>query len=297
METVSEKSYRRTAEYIDARLYEDYCRAVREGDGEAYDRLQGPMGEMVWNLLGSYLQAYRINVRQHGRDWEDLQGELWLKMWKRLPLRCQDYPSVYQLVKWISLTVKGTISNLKRKERGSPDLLSLTPEEEGTSAPEPAAPFVEQAIEQWEARERCADSMRALLNVRRTPAAVFSYCFCRLLYPYFQNAKLRQRTDCLLPEETSLSRRLEQEYRALALFLMREDVFENLDLLLSNICCQNLRESDFTRIDQALAHCSGSRPDGEKTFGEAGGNVQNIDTWNKRVRQSLAEKGDHSHEI
>lgn len=292
-----EKSYRRTAEYIDARLYEDYCRAVLEGDGEAYDRLQGPMGEMIWNLLGSYLQAYRINVHQHGQDWEDLQGELWLKLWKKLPLRCQDYPSVYQLVKWISLTVKGTVSNLKRKESTRPDIRSLTPQEDGPSAPEPAAPFVEEAIQRWEARERCGDAMRALLNVRRTPAAIFSYCFCRLLYPYFRHAKLRQRTGCLRPEESSLSRRLEEEYRELALFLMREDVFENLDLLLANICCQNLFESDFTRIDQGLAHLTGGRPDGERTFGEAGGNVQNIDTWNRRVRQSLEERGVNTHEI
>lgn len=290
------RSYRRSAEYIDAKLYEDYCRAVLEGDGAASGALEEAMGLMIWNLLGSYLQSYRQTIRGYREDWEDVQSELWAKLWQRLPLSCGDYPSVYQLVNWIHLTVRGTVSNLKRKKELRPDVVSMTPQEDGPSLPEPSDPHAQQELLKWEAKERCGESIRALLGVRRTPAAVFAYSFCRLFYPFIPEEALCQRTAELFPEESSVSRRLEREYRALTLFLMREDVFDNFCWLFQKICCQKLREDDFNKIDEALERMSAGRKAGEKTFGEAGGNVANIDTWNKRVRQSLEEKGESDHE-
>ena len=294
------RSYRRSVKaYTDEKLYEDYCRAVREGDGAAYAALESDMAQMLWNLLGSYLQCYGPTLRGYREDWEDAQAELWEKLWRRLPLSCLDYPSVYQLVSWIHITVDGTVSNLKRKKESRPDLISMTPKDDDSPAPDIPDPSGPEKLLSLERRERCGESLRALLGVRRTPAAIFAYSFCRLFYPLIPEDALSQRTDELYPEESSVSRRLEREYRAVILFLMREDVFENFCWLFQKICCQKLREDDFNKIDEALERMTAGRKAGEKTFGEAGGNIANIDTWNKRVRESLqsfVEKGESDYE-
>ena len=282
---MEDRRYRRPVEYMDARLYEKYCLAVREGDAAACAAVEEAMALMVQNLLGSYLQYYQGFL--YGEHKEDIQSELWLRAWKALPIRCLDHPSVYQLAYWLRSKVRGYISGLKRRSDSQPVTVSLTPQEDDGQAPDPADPDAGRELEKWELRERCADSMRTLLSVRRSPAAIFSYAFCRLFYSHIPEGRLCRQTGESHPEERSVSRRLEREYRAVALFLMRQDTFDNFSYLLQRICCQNLREADFIQIDRALKKPDGDALAGDRTFGEAGGNVQNIDTWNARVQQSL----------
>lgn len=282
---MTNRRYRRPVEYMDAQLYGEYCRAVQEGDAAACAAVEEAMAMMVQNLLGSYLQYYEGTL--YGESKEDIQSELWLRAWKALPISCLDYPSVYQLAYWLRSKVGGYISGLKRRAASRPAPVSLDSQEDDPYTPEPCDPDRLTELEKWEVRERCGESMRTLLKVRRSPAAIFSYSFCRLFYSFLPNQTLCRQIKKPHPEERSVSRRLEREYREIALFLMRQNSFDNFSDLLWSICCQNLQDEDFIQIDRALKQLSDGKQTGDRTFGEAGGNVQNIDTWNARVQQSL----------